>query len=438
LSDIDRTLRLVVRSAAHHIPVYRRLLERYGVSATDVHSVADLPLLPIVEKEALFRDAPLKDQLHDRTDASQCVRVGTSGFTGLPIDIYMSKAEALFRRAQLVAAWCRFTRLPLPLRVADVGSWGEKEPEYELVRRGPASILRISIALPIDRQIDLLKRHDPQVVSGYPTALSLLVEGLRESSVPRSVRLVATRGEVLHAPVRATVEEVFGCRVADFYNCEEIGNIASECPEDSRVLHINTDACVLEVVDDEGRSLPLGQEGRILLTNLYNCTMPFIRYDIRDRGAFLPSMSSERCACGSWRPKMEVLGGRDDDFVILPDGRRMSPRLMTTAVEHVFTPLSQRGGGDCVFRRFQIVQDAIDHLTVRIIPEAGQLMEFDGVIAGALRRIHPALCCTVVLVDDLPHEPSGKFKKVIRSFEASDTSTSHPAGEAHSGNRRST
>lgn len=261
LSDVDHTLRFVVRSAARHIPTYRRLLERYGVSAARVRGVADLPLLPIVEKEALFRDAPLKDQLHVRANVSRCVRVGTSGSTALPINVYMSKAEALFRSAQIVATWRRFARLPLPFRVAEVGSWVTKESGYEIVRRGPVSVLRISMALPIDHQIRLLAHHDPHVIAGYPTVLALLAERLMESPTSLSVRLVATRGEVLYAPVRAAVEQAFGCCLADFYNCEEVGNIASECPEDPRVLHINTDSCVVEVVDDDGRPRSPGRRG---------------------------------------------------------------------------------------------------------------------------------------------------------------------------------
>jgi hypothetical protein len=59
-------------------------------------------------------------------------------------------------------------------------------------------------------------------------------------------------------------------------------------------------------------------------------------------------------------------------------------------------------------------------MTVRIIPEADRPADLEGIIARALRELHPAFRCTIVLVDDLPHEPSGKFKKIICSIEPNE------------------
>ncbi len=92
----------------------------------------------------------------------------------------------------------------------------------------------------------------------------------------------------------------------------------------------------------------------------------------------------------------------------------MSPRLVATAVNRAFSGLSPLGGFDRHFRGFQVVQDALDHVTVRIIPESDRTVDFRSVIDPALRRIHPDLHCSVEVVDALPHEPSGKFRKVIR------------------------
>lgn len=415
-SHVDHVLRYVVWSASAHIPAYRELLERSGVSASCFRSAADLPLLPIVEKQSLFHDSPLQQQMHDRAKASRCVQTSTSGSTGIPVSIYMSRAEALFRRAQVLSAWRSIVRLPFPLRVADLSSWITNESGFVLVRRCSFSILRVSSALPVDLRIRLLARYDPHVISSCPTTLEPVAQRLAESPVPfPSIRLVALQGEVLYETVRAGIERAFGCRVAEFYNCEEIGNVASECPEDPSVLHINTDACVVEIIDEGGRALLPGQEGRILLTNLYNCTMPFIRYRIADRGVLLPLTARGKCACGSQRPRMGLLGGREDDYVSLPNGQRASPRLVCTIVERAAMDPLPRGSTSWRFRRFQVVQDEPDHITVRIIPERDRLTDLKEVIARGLRKLDPALRCSVAIVDDLPLEPSGKFKRVIHS-----------------------
>ncbi len=413
--DVDRVLGFLVRSCYRNIPVYRRLLDERRVQPNEIRSVADLPRLPIVEREKLFRDAPIRDRIHAHASIPHCVRAATSGSTGFPLDIYMSRGEAIYRRALLLSAWRRYGPLPLPLRVVDVGSWVQGTSGVDIKRRTAASIVRISIALPVERQIDLLAQHRPHVVSGYPTALEILAEGLRDFSAALSPRLVAARGELLHETTRRTIEGAFGSRVADFYNCEEIGNVAWECPRDPTILHVHTDACLVEIVDREGNPLPSGAEGQVLVTNLYNRTMPFVRYALHDRGILYPP-SKGRCACGSRSPRMAVLSGRDDDYVHLPSGRRVSPRLVATAVTRAFDPLAQERGVERFFWKFQVVQDAIDHLTIRIVPDVDHGLAFDEILGPALRGLDPGLRCTVNLVDALSYEPSGKFKKVIQAI----------------------
>lgn len=416
--DIDRVIRFLVRSAATHIPAYRELLESSEASAASVSGLSDLPLLPVLEKDWLFRDPESRDRLHERAAPLRYVQATTGGYTGLPVTIYMTRGEMLFRRLQLLAEWRRLARLPMRLRIADVGSWIEGEAGHVYARRGPVSILRVSYALPIEHQIRLISRHSPHIVSGYPTTIAVLAEQWKSAPAQRSLRLVATRGEVLHESERESMARGFGARVADFYNCEEIGNVATECAADPGALHINTDTCVVEVVDDGGCPLPPGNEGRILLTSLCNSTMPFIRYYVGDRGAILSRGDEAVCACGSRRPRMTVIQGRDDDYVVMPDGQRLSPRLVAVAAKRTVDAKARELNRTRLFSRFQLVQDRADHVTVRVVREGDWPADLDGIISEKLRSLHAALRCTVEAVDDIPLEPSGKLKKVIRLIDS--------------------
>ncbi|MCX6095050.1 MAG: AMP-binding protein, partial [Candidatus Bipolaricaulota bacterium] len=345
-------------------------------------------------------------------DPKRCVRVGTSGSTGLPLNVYMSRPESLYRRLLLWRAWGFLVPLRLPLTVVDIGSWVEADTAIRIDRRGPVRVVRVSIALPPREQTAIIQRFRPQVISGYPTALDIVAT---EGGAPmHRPSLVACRGEVLDPETRHNIEQVFGARVADFYNSEEVGNIAWECPLDPTVLHVNTDGCIVEIVDDAGHRIPDGVEGRIVVTNLYNETMPFIRYDLEDRGT-LCSEGEGVCDCGSRAPRLRALGGRDDDYVYLTDGRRISPRLVATAVNRAFSGRSPLGGFDRHFRRFRIIQDRIDHVRIDIVPEPGprSVPDFAAVIAPALAKIHPTLACTIAVVDRLDPGPSGKYRKVV-------------------------
>jgi phenylacetate-CoA ligase len=249
LDEIHRLLRHRVRAAYRDIAAYRRLLDESRISPAVVRSVTDLSLLPVLQKERLFLSTDRREALHARALPDRLTRVSTGGSTSLPLNVYMNRFEASYRRLLLLNSWRRVARLPAVLRIADLGSWVKAESGTEIARRGVNSILRISIGLPVEQQAALLRDYRPHVVSGYPTATGMVAGEILASPLREPPLLVALRGEVLHEPVRRTIEEAFACRAADFYNCEEVGNIAWECPNDPSVLHVNTDACIVEVID---------------------------------------------------------------------------------------------------------------------------------------------------------------------------------------------
>jgi len=414
--DIDLVIRAVVRSAARNILAYGELLRRQGASPSSIREVSDLSKLPIVTKEWLFRDAAATDRLHKRARLSRLAHTNTAGYTGLPVEIYMSQSEMLFRRILLLREWRRLAPLPLRLRVADAGSWVGTDEGHLIVRYGPITVLRISNGLPPADQVGVISRFRPHALSGYPTTVALLAEHWTASPP----RLITTRGEILHEDERALIEQGFGVRPIDLYNTEEIGNVATECPADTGNLHVNTDACIVEVVDDASRPLPDGEEGRIAATSLYNCTMPLIRYAVGDRGA---TVASDRtlCACGSRRPKMRVVEGRDDDYVIMSDGRRLSPRVVGTTVKRTGDKVAAAAGRTRLFRRMQVVQDRPDHVAVRLVPDGDLPIGYAAAVADALREVHPQLESSVELVESIEFEPSGKLKKIIRQIEGPET-----------------
>ncbi len=428
-SDVDRTLRHVVGLAASNVPAYRTRLRISGISAALVRGAEDLKLLPVVKKESMFGCAGASDNLHSCAQPSRCVRSSTSGYSGLPIDIFMSKPEAFYRRSLLLAAWRSLAELPLRLRVADVGAWVRNERGYEFARHGPVSILRVSMKLPLQSQLDLIAKYAPHVVTAYPTVLALLAEQSDDPAPIASAKLVATRGEILHAEERALIERAFQCRLADFYNCEEIGNVASECPIDPSVLHVNTDACIIVIVDDCGHPVPMGEEGRILMTNLYNCTMPFIRYEAGDRGQLAAEAPGAACACGSRRPRMRLLEGREDDYIILSNGRRLSPRLVGIAIYRAADALSKAGCYERCFRQFQVVQEELDDLKILVVPANQVPKGMQDILCAELLKLHPGLRCEVELVEAIPLEPSGKRKKVLSQvpFQADGSGQSLPS-----------
>jgi len=411
-ADEARALRAVILTASNEVPYYRDAWRAAGADPMLVRRPADLVRLSVTTKGALLArpGAALRGGRSPRAG----IRLNTSGSSGVPITVEMSRGEAIYRSLLYYRALRRNGRLSLPLTIADVGPIPDDEGRGWPERAGLVRLVRLPATMPIGEQVERLRGIRPGLIEGYPTCLDLLAEALVEQGITSiRPRLVVARGEVLHDEIRKRLSRVFSCRVADYYNSEEVGNVAWECPEDPDRRHMNRDACVVEIVDPEGAPVEEGVEGRVLVTNLYNLTMPFIRYDLGDRAAWIAGGGSGRCPCGSTAPSLSPIRGRDDDYLRLPDGRRISPRAAGTLV-----PKRPSGGYIAGLRRFQVIQASPSDVRVKVVLDVEHDADFRRVIVENITRLHPRLRCEVERVDAIPVDASGKFKKLISHVAA--------------------
>ena len=102
----------------------------------------------------------------------------------------------------------------------------------------------------------------------------------------------------------------------------EFKEIAHECAYGR--YHINFESVYVETEAEDDQTTP-----RLLVTSLVNKAMPLIRFDIGDYA----KLGHDACACGRESPYLIDIAGREAEFLQLADGRRLSPYLLTTAVE---------------------------------------------------------------------------------------------------------
>jgi phenylacetate-CoA ligase len=375
----------------------------------------DLQHYPITTKAGLLasgRDGYLRAGVEERTLS----RRSTTGTQGTPITVFASRSETLFRKVTLFDSFRRLTKLPLPLAIADVGVEQGKAGTDVVQRLRLVHVDRIFRAYPIAEQVLRMSRLSPELIEGRPSSLwTLALEARQQGVLLPQPRLVASFGEVLYPHVRQLLSEVFGCHVADFYNCEEVGNVAWECPHRPGLMHVNPATTILEVVDDSGAPAPQGQAGRVLLTNLYNRTMPFIRYDIRDRAAIL---DVDGCSCGFAGQSICLVEGRDEDFFCLPDGRQVSPRKVYETVAGI---LPFKDLGNDLFHsihEFQIIQELHDLVTVNVIAGPNYTSDVWRGVKESIQALHPDMRVQVHVVDKLEFAPGGKFKAVMSRVES--------------------
>jgi phenylacetate-coenzyme A ligase PaaK-like adenylate-forming protein len=87
--------------------------------------------------------------------------------------------------------------------------------------------------------------------------------------------------------------------------------------------------CLLEAVGPDGATVQPGVTSeRIYVTNLYNTTLPLIRFDVTDQITVLDGP----CPCGSsFRRIADPLGRLDDTFVYA-DGTTVHPHVFRSAL----------------------------------------------------------------------------------------------------------
>jgi len=155
---------------------------------------------------------------------------------------------------------------------------------------------------------------------GYTNSISLFAEYLKENTnkslkdICPSLKFVLLTAEMCTQEMREELERVMGVPVYREYGSSETSIIAIE--DKSYNWNIATERLYLEIVNEYGTPVPYGQRGRILLTDLNNLAMPFIRYDIGDIGSI----------CQINEPPffiLKSLDGRTSDTIYMPGNKRL-------------------------------------------------------------------------------------------------------------------
>ncbi|MFC2099318.1 phenylacetate--CoA ligase family protein [Candidatus Bipolaricaulota bacterium] len=408
---IDLAVRLLTRKAGLFVPYYRELFASSALQPHSIDHAEALAMLPITPRRRLS-ELPYRHFVHEKARLNRLYVSHTSGGTGTPATMFLSRMEVYYRRFLLLRA--TRSRFPecLPTRVADVGQVISRNVPRNPQRFGPIRVTRIPGTLPMPEQVRLYTESAPQLLEGYAGCLELLGEELSTTRRYPRPRWLISRGEALTPPARAFLEKVFGCPVANFYNSEEVGNMAWECPHRTGTLHVNTDACIIELLDEHGDAVPQGEEGRVVLTNLYNHTMPFIRYDIGDHATW-DDPDPHPCTCGANTPTLASIDGRTDDFLFLPDSRRVSPLVVLTAVLYGFSHTTPEGTHVPQVRQFQVVQDKMGEAEIRVVLRRSMPPDAVERIQAKFEELHPKFRTRVSVVEAIPLEQSGKLKRII-------------------------
>jgi phenylacetate-coenzyme A ligase PaaK-like adenylate-forming protein len=255
------------------------------------------------------------------------------------------------------------------------------------------------MTIPMEEIVAGLNSLRPQVLEGYSSALYQLAHEARAGRLRIAPGLISAISEPLLPEIRAALQETWEAVVLNVWGASEGGGCAASCGHGPG-MHLTDDLLLIEPVDAAGRSVPAGvSSAKVYLTNLYNLTLPLIRYEITDE----VTLFDKPCACGSRHRRIEDIRGRHEDNFVYPGGRSVHPYVFESALA------GQRNLVDYQIRQTRHGAS----ITVVCQGEVNLEQLRDEVSAGltALAINEPEV--QITRVERLPRLASGKLKRFV-------------------------
>jgi phenylacetate-CoA ligase len=345
----------------------------------------------------------------------------SSGTTGKPTKVIFSRPVAgmfgFFLQRQMRwfrvnPAWKKaFIRLPKNIPVNADGEYLRDGEVYRaqgwmniahLFKTGPT--VGFSRHNPTEEKLKWLRLEKPDYFMSFPGSLESLVLAAQGKPV-ETLKAVRTISATLTPGMRRRIESASGLHPQQNYGLNEIGIVALRCP-DGR-YHVNSEYCIVEILDQDQQPCAPGQTGRIIVTALTNFAMPLIRYDTGDLGVAVEG----DCPCGRTSPGFAEVIGRYRPMHLAPEGTALRVQLITDVIDKL--PLQALAG----LREYQIHQfrDNCFELRLVIVGEPG--LELTGSVRAAWdQAFGPDSPLKICQVDRIPTLPGGKQQEFSSDF----------------------
>ena len=341
----NRKFRALARHAYAHAPYYANIVRGRAIDLNTC-TPSDFPVLtksllmanfddivtdPRVSKQAvadfLSRSTDPKELLFDEFTVMHTS--GTSGEVGYflyaPADHARMRAAAMRNRD---AYRNLFPRSRLRLRRIRVAFYGATGGHFagvtsiaslqQGVRRLFINAQAFEVNTPLPQVVERINQFQPDMLWGYTTALKMLGEEQRAGRLDIKPAAVAATGEMVTTADMQFLSAAFGGAAASsIYACTEHMMLGISNPGIDTMTLMDDDL-VFEFYEDHS-----------LITNLYNFTMPLIRYRMSD---ILRPVS----APGARRIVIENLVGRTEQMPVFVNSAGATDFISPHTINEIF------------------------------------------------------------------------------------------------------
>jgi phenylacetate-CoA ligase len=409
LDDYKRSkLKKMIKYAYDNVGYYHDSMKKLNIFPDDIKELSDLNKLPLISKKEI--QAEPDRFISKEFDKTNLIVKSTSGSTGKPLLIYLSKYDDMIRKVKHLRANISCGQKPFD-RWTTITNVNQRTKVP-----GSLDFLNIFTPRPISifdsvvDQLNILEKIQPNVIDAYPSCLYLLAKEIEKRNLKNiHPRLLFGGAELCIKTQLDYIEQFFQAPVYDQYATMEFERVAWQCPEKTG-YHIDEDATVVQFLDKNGTEVKPGESGEIVCTSIINFAMPLIRYAIGDVGV----ASDEKCPCGRTLSMMKVIEGRRGDYILLSDGRTISPTSFQ---------LLMRGPFQTKISEWQVIQNNEDSIDIYVKKSKGEVsddeveVKMKSFMYGLIKIDPDIFGINIIFVDEIKRDKSGKLRPVFSNIK---------------------
>ena len=312
-------------------PYYRDLLAGVIPQSATFKTLARLPFTEKVAFGTQNRDflavAP-----------EQIVEIAlTSGITGSPSTVMYTERDLrrIAYNEALSFAACGVTRKDVAMLTCTMDRCFVAGLAYQMgLRQLGVAVIRNG-ASTLRSHLDLIATLKPTLLVGVPTFLKKLALFHQENGIDpasTSVRKLVCIGEPLRdadlsaLDLGSCLEALWKADAHATYATSETCATFCEC-EERQGGHLHPELAIVEIIDSNGRRLPDGEPGEVVVTPLQVEGMPLVRFKTGDFSFLI----REPCRCGRITPRLGPILGRNSQM-LKTNGTTIYPLSITSAL----------------------------------------------------------------------------------------------------------
>jgi phenylacetate-CoA ligase len=299
-------MRKIIKYSYNNIPGYKKKFDEANVKPEDIKTTEDLWKIPITTRQELQNN---EDFVNMKLISDTLY---TGGSTGTSLKYYESAESGRIRWNAHIRGWS-WNGYTIGKRLAVIASAQGLVKEENTI-----NLIGDFTTENLNRNVEKIFDFKPQHLRGYVGSLFILAKYCLDNNIKLDgIESINPISENLYDYQRDIMEEAFNCKVFEEYCCNDGGACAWEC-EAHEGLHYFMERAIIEDAD-----------GEMVVTDIWNRAMPFIRYKNGDSIKFL----NKSCSCGRELPLIEVKG-RANDTIISPKGLVGATFLMRNAIRY--------------------------------------------------------------------------------------------------------